>query len=568
MGVVFVILSTLTRTYSPRLVQKLIDNIIQKLNAPSALSESIESLVIHFLILFLSLTLISALFTFLMRQTIIVTSRKIEFELKNKLYAHIQNLSMEHFKKYPTGDFMSRIGEDIGKIREVYGPAIMYLINLVTTLGITIYFMLDVSPTLSLWALLPLPLLSIFVYVYNMYMYRYNIALQRNLASLTTIAQESYNGIRVLKSFTLEDNQQKKFAAKSQEYKNQSLKIVKIDSLFFPISTFLMSLSILITIYVGGHLYFDGKITLGNLTEFIMYVNNLTWPIMSIGWVANLFQRGKAAATRYDEIMQLPIEDNRPKETVEGLSIEFRNVSFTYPDTGIRALQNISFAMREGESWLIVGKTGGGKSTLAELLMKFYDNYEGEILIGGKSLKSLDISSVRSIISYIPQDVFLFSDTVEQNIAFSEAHSSKEEIVHAAQKAQIHEEILGFKDGYQTVVGERGITLSGGQKQRISIARALLKSAPIYLFDDSLSAVDVETERRLVQAINQSKSDKKTLLMITHRVFNHLQFDKILVLNEGRIEETGTQEELMARQGYYYELYKKQEIKYQYEQER
>ncbi len=329
-GAVFVILSTLARTYSPRLVQKLIDEILGNLDQGVHDEKIINPLVIKFVIFFTALTLISALFTFLMRQTIIVASRKIEYELKNELYSHIQNLQTAEFKKYTVGDFMSRIGEDIGKIREVYGPALMYTINLITTLGITIYFMLSVNGELTFWSLLPLPFLSLFVYVYNTYSYKFNTKLQQNLSSLTSLAQESYNGIRIIKSFTLEKKIFNQFSNLSEEYKKQNLQIVKVDSLFMPISTFLMSLSILITIYVGGQLYFQHKITVGNLTEFIMYVNNLTWPIMSIGWVANLVQRGKASITRYEEIMQLPEEEQTPSSSnkITNTSIRFEDVSY------------------------------------------------------------------------------------------------------------------------------------------------------------------------------------------------------------------------------------------------
>lgn len=569
-GVVFVILSTLAKTYSPRLVQKLIDEILGNLSKGVHAEAIINPLVIKFVVLFIALTLISALFTFLMRQTIIVASRKIEFELKNDLFNHIQKLQTEEFKNYTVGDLMSRIGEDIGKIREVYGPALMYTINLVTTLSITIYFMLSVNGELTFWSLLPLPFLSLFVYVYNMYSYKFNTKLQQNLSALTSLAQESYNGIRIIKSFTLEKKIFNQFSNLSEDFKNQNLQIVKVDSLFMPISTFLMSLSILITVFVGGQLYFQHKITIGNLTEFIMYVNNLTWPIMSIGWVANLVQRGKASITRYEEIMNLSEEvqsvsyaPNKPLDT----SIRFENVSYVYPDTGIKAVDNVSFEIKQGERWLIVGKTGCGKSTLAELLMKYYTNYSGKIYLGNEELHSISTDQLRSTISYIPQEVFLFSDTVRNNIAFSDSNFPQENVQKAADSAQIHTEITGFKDGYNTIVGERGITLSGGQKQRISIARALIKPSPIYLFDDCLSAVDVETEKNLIQAINEEGTAQKTMIMITHRIFNQLKFDKIIVLNNGGIEELGSHDELMAQKGYYHDLYKKQELRQTVERE-
>ncbi len=571
-GIVFVIIATLTRNYTPRLVQKLIDTILTNLENNNASDALMEPLVLKFIIYYIGLTLISAIFTFLMRQTIIVASRKIEYDLKNESYKHIQNLNINEFKKYTVGDLMSRLGEDIGKIREVFGPALMYLITLITTLIFTIYFMYSVSPIMTFWALLPLPFLSFFVYAYNSYAYKYNKILQQNLSSLTSIAQESYNGIRIIKSFTLEEKILAQFAAMSEKYKFQNLKIVKIESLFMPTSVFLMSLSILLTIYKGGQLYFEDPkaFTLGNLTEFIMYVQNLTWPIMSIGWVANLFQRGKAALTRYDEIMNLEEETKFGIELnihSQNGSIKFDQVSYTYPDTGIKAIDNVSFEIPIGQRWLIIGKTGSGKSTLAELLMKFYSNYEGAISINEKEIRNLISSELRSYISYIPQDVFLFSDTIRNNIAFADNDFSNELITQSAKDAQIHQEITKFQHGYETIVGERGITLSGGQKQRISIARALVKPSPIYLFDDCLSAVDVETEKNLIEAIN-SKNKDNTLIMITHRIFNQLKFDKIMVLTEGKIEELGSHEELMDKKGYYFELYKKQEFKNQLVEEK
>lgn len=561
LGAIFVILSTLSKTYTPRLVQQLIDNVIGKIKLPETSSDDIFSIVLHFMILFMGLTLISALFTFLMRQTLIVASRKIEQGLKDNMYEHIQRMDMTAFKQFTTGDLMSRLAEDIGKIREVYGPALMYLINLITTLSITIYFMLQVNSSLTFWALLPLPFLSIFVYVYNIYLYRYNKKTQETMAAMTSLAQESYNGIRIIKSFTLENKTNAQFDQISESYRDQNLKIVKIDSLFMPISVFLMSLSILITIYSGGQLYFQEKISLGNLTEFVMYVQNLTWPIMSIGWVANLVQRGKAAMSRYDEVLNTPEEQyaqntNNIHHTGD---ITIKNLSYTYPDTGIQAIADVSLTIPAGQRWLIVGKTGSGKSTLAELIMQFYQDYSGSIHIGPADARLMPVDHLRSLISYIPQEVFLFSDTVRNNIAFADISFSDEKIKQTATNAQIDGEIQNFPNGYETIVGERGVTLSGGQKQRISIARALIKPSPIYIFDDCLSAVDVDTERRLIDAINQHH-DHKTMIVISHRLFNQLHFDNIAVLQSGKISELGTHTELIAKGGYYAELYKRQEL--------
>ena len=384
------------------------------------------------------------------------------------------------------------------------------------------------------------------------------------MSAMTSVAQESYNGIRIIKSFTLENKVFQTFSLISDSFKTQSLKIVKLESFFMPIVSLLMGASILLSIYKGGMLVIAHHIEIGGLTSFIMFVNRLLWPVMSIGWVASLFQKGKSAFTRYEEIMSLPLE-NTKAEMVNMVSklrgnIEFRNVSFTYPDTGILALNNVSFQIKSGERWLIIGKTGSGKSTLAELLIKFYQNYQGTILIDDKSLEHYSSDFIREQISYIPQDVFLFSDSVKNNIAFNTGEVIEKEVVSAAKDAQIHHEILQFKDGYDTTVGERGITLSGGQKQRISIARALIKPSPIYLFDDCLSALDVTTERKLIEAMNQRDS-QSTILLITHRIFNQLDFHKVLVLHDGKVAEIGSHDELIAKKGYYYEIYKKQEMK-------
>lgn len=563
-GIFFVIVAAATGRYAPQQIQKLIDEIVLNLKNGYTSDDILHPLVIQFLITYLGLTLVSAFFTFLMRQTIVVTSRKIEYRLKNDLYHHIQKLEIEAFKKYNVGDYMSRLSEDIGKIRELFGPALMYLVNLVTMLFISLYLMYQISPKLTFWSVLPLPFLSIFIFVFNQYSYKFNLKLQEQLSDLTSFAQESYNGIRIIKSFTMESQIMRKFHDQSLNYKNQNLKIVLIDSFFMPITAFLMSLSMIITIYLGGQMYLTNpaQLSLGQLTFMIMTITNLTFPIMAIGWVASLYQRGKAAMDRYHEIMSLP-EEKMPVSDLENPwqlgAIRFKNLSYTYPDTGIRAINNLNLEIPLGQRWLIVGKTGSGKSTLAEILMKFYANYEGDIYIGNKNLKEVPTAELRKSISYIPQDVFLFSDEVSKNIAFAEGFTDDLQITKAAKDAQIHDEILKFERGYQTVVGERGITLSGGQKQRISIARALIKPSPIYLFDDCLSAVDVETEKRLIDAINQHEQ-VNTMIMITHRIFNQLKFDQIVVLADGGILEMGSHEELIKKGEYYAELYKKQEL--------
>ncbi|MBL7790009.1 MAG: ABC transporter ATP-binding protein [Chitinophagales bacterium] len=561
-GTVFVILANLASSYTNKLVEKIINTLVKVIDSTDTIN--IQKEILLFLSYYIALTLLSALFTFLMRQTIIVASRKIEQKLKDDLYAQIQRLAIGHFKNYPIGDYMSRMAEDVGKIRELFGPAVMYLVNMITTLSVSIFFMIEINAELTLFALLPLPFLSVFIYFFNIYSLQFNKKLQEEMSAMTSIAQESYNGIRIIKSFTLENKVFQSFSLISDSFKIQSLKIVKLDSFFMPIVSLLMGASILLSIYKGGMLVIDNHIQIGGLTSFIMFVNRLLWPVMSIGWVASLFQKGKSALIRYEEIMALPIENIQPIEfsnakRLKG-DIEFRGVSFTYPDTGIQALHNVSFHIKPGERWLIIGKTGSGKSTLAELLIKFYQNYQGSILLDGQSLESYSNKYVREQISYIPQEVFLFSDTVSNNIAFNTDKMDEAAILISAQDAQIHNEILQFKEGYHTMVGERGITLSGGQKQRISIARALIKPSPIYLFDDCLSALDVTTERQLIEAMNQ-RDNQSTIILITHRIFNQLNFHKVLVLHDGSVVEIGSHDELLSKKGYYYEIYKKQEMK-------
>jgi len=541
----------------------MINTLVRVINSPVKTSVNIQREIILFLAAYIGLTLLSALFTFLMRQTIIVASRKIEQRLKGDLYAHIQRLAISHFKNYPIGDYMSRMAEDVGKIRELFGPAVMYLVNMITTLSVSIFFMVEISWELTLYALLPLPFLSFFIYFFNIYSLQFNKKLQEEMSAMTSVAQESYNGIRIIKSFTLENKVFQTFSMISDSFKLQSLKIVKLDSFFMPIVSLLMGASILLSIYKGGLLVIENQIQIGGLTSFIMFVNRLLWPVMSIGWVASLFQKGKSAFIRYEEIRALPLEKTEMtrssiNENLKG-DIEFKNVSFTYDDTGIQAVKNVSFHIKPGERWLVIGKTGSGKSTLAELLIKFYSNSQGFILLDGKPLAEYPNTYIREQISYIPQDVFLFSDTVKNNIAFNADSVDDSEVTKAASDAQIHNEVLQFRDGYDTMVGERGITLSGGQKQRISIARALIKPSPIYLFDDCLSALDVTTERQLIEAMNR-RDNASTIILITHRIFNQLDFDKVLVLHDGEVVEMGSHEELMEKKGYYFEIYRKQEM--------
>jgi ATP-binding cassette subfamily B protein len=423
--------------------------------------------------------------------------------------------------------------------------------------------MYQVHPMLTLYTLIPLPFLSVFIFILNNKLYFNNLKLQQKLAKLTSISQETYSGIRIIKSFTQEKKQFATFNENSTSYKEQALKIVKIESFFQPSVTFLMTLSVIIAIFKGGQLLIDGEINIGNLTEFLLYVNMLTWPVMSIGWVATMIQRANASMSRLKEIFDHPAEDKQLGKTIslDDLKgdIVFKNVSFRYPETGILALDNVSFTIPYGQRWLIVGKTGSGKSTIAELLMKFYTLQTGKIYINGYNINEIPLGILRKSFAYVPQEVFLFSDTVASNISFGNSNFSEAEIHLAAKRAQIDEEIEHFPKKYDTVVGERGVTLSGGQKQRISIARGMIHQSPFYLFDDCLSAVDVETEQKLIEALNQANHNA-TSILITHRIFNQLAFDKVICLLNGRIVEMGNHQELIQNKGLYNELYEKQAL--------
>jgi ATP-binding cassette subfamily B protein len=558
-----VILSNVFNTYTPVLIRELINSIKAEIDKPNKSYEIVWDITFKFVIIYVLFTLASAFFTFLMRQTIVVASRKIEFDLKNDLYNHYQKLDINFFKRYQTGDLMSRIGEDVGKLREFIGPALMYSVNLFTKLTITIYLMYQVHPMLTLYTLIPLPFLSVFIFILNNKLYFNNLKLQQKLAKLTSISQETYSGIRIIKSFTQEKKQFQSFQNNSESYKEQALKIVKIESFFQPSVTFLMTLSVIIAIFKGGQLLIDGEINIGNLTEFLLYVNMLTWPVMSIGWVATMIQRANASMSRLKEIFDHPEEDTQLGKSisVDDLrgDIVFKNVSFRYPETGILALNDVSFTIPYGQRWLIVGKTGSGKSTIAELLMKFYTILEGSIFINGHNINEIPLGILRKSFAYVPQEVFLFSDTVARNISFGNSNFSDAEIHLAAQRAQIDEEIEHFPKKYETVVGERGVTLSGGQKQRISIARGMIHQSPFYLFDDCLSAVDVETEQKLIDALNEANHNA-TSILITHRIFNQLAFDQVICLLNGKIVEMGSHQELIQNKGLYFELYEKQAL--------
>jgi len=573
LGIVFVGLANWFRVWQPKVIRDALDTVVTQVQHyketggiaahPEAYQE-LGTQIAWFGAAVIALAMLMGLFMFFMRQTIIVMSRLIEYDMRKELFAHYTKLDLAFFKRNSTGDLMSRISEDVSKVRMFLGPTILYGLDLIFLFVLTISSMLRVSVSLTLWSLLPLPFLSISIYWVSSVMNKRSEKIQQQLAALTSTAQEVYSGIRVVKSYAQEDAMGRHFADQSEVYRKKTLGLTRVDAFFFPLMVLMVGASTIITVYVGGLHVVDGSITTGNIAEFVIYINMLTWPVTAIGWIASLTQQAAASQKRINEFLQTqpavtnpanqPVTRNLP--TPQG-HIVFENVGFVYPDTGIRALENVSFELLPGQKMAIVGRTGAGKTTIADLLLRMYDVTEGRILLDGKDLREHDLYHLRRSIGYVPQDVFLFSDTVLGNIAFGKADISREEGEFFAKSAAVHGDITGLPKGYDTLVGERGVTLSGGQKQRISIARAFAKQPQIVLLDDCLSAVDTHTESQILGYLEQALADK-TAIIITHRIHAMLQFDKIIVLENHRIADSGTHEELLARGGYYAEMFEKQ----------
>lgn len=572
LGILFVGAANWFRVWQPQVIREALDTVYNKVQEykntggihahPEAFGE-LGNQILKFGLLVIGLALMMGLFMFFMRQTLIVMSRLIEYDMRKEIFAHYERLDLAFYKRNSTGDLMSRISEDVSKVRMYLGPTILYGLDLVFLFVLTIGSMLRVSPTLTMWSLLPLPFLSISIYWVSTIINKKSEKIQAQLAVLTSTAQEVYSGIRVVKSYVQEQAMGRWFAGQSEEFRQKSLELIRVDAFWFPLMSLMVGASTIITVYVGGLQVVAGNITPGNIAEFVIYVNMLTWPVTAIGWITSLTQQAAASQKRINEFLKTqptvgsaPSTVHRPSSALKG-HIKFENVTFVYPDTGIRALENVSFEVLPGEKFAIVGRTGSGKTTIADLLVRMYDVTEGRILIDGVDIREHDLHHLRRRIGYVPQDVFLFSDTVLGNIAFGKDQLSREEAEQFARHAAIHDEILGLPKGYDTVVGERGVTLSGGQKQRVSIARAFAKQPDMVLLDDCLSAVDTNTEAKITSYLTDALADR-TAIVITHRIYGSLQFDKIIVLENHRVADIGTHEQLLARGGYYAEIFEKQ----------
>ncbi len=512
------------------------------------------------ILLIIGANLVAAALTFIMRQTFIVASRKMEYDLKNEIYQQYQRLSLNFYKKNRTGDLMNRISEDVSKVRMYLGPAIMYSITTLTLFVVVIWYMVNTAPLLTLYTLAPLPFLSFAIYKLSVAIHNRSTIVQQYLSRLNTFTQETFSGISVIKSYGLEPQTNQNFETLSNGSKEKNLNLVKVQAFFFPLMVLLIGVSNTTVIYIGGKQVISGEIeNIGIIVEFLLYVNMLTWPVAIVGWVTSIVQQAEASQKRINEFLkQEPQIKNHQEKSVEIQgNIEFKNVTFTYEDTNITALRNISFKVNRGETLAIIGKTGSGKSTILELIGRLYDVDQGTILIDGENIQNLNLYNLRDSIGYVPQDAFLFSDSIRNNIMFGNTNATEEEVIEAAKNASVHKNIKGFSKGYDTVLGERGITLSGGQKQRVSIARAIIHDPQILLFDDSLSAVDTETEEEILQNLFKI-SQSKTTIIVSHRISSVKNADRIIILKDGAVVQEGNHQKLIQQDGYYKELYAKQ----------
>lgn len=569
-GIIFIAISNVFAIFPAQIIRYAFDMVKQTIihyqlldgfSAQEVYYTLLGKVLLGFGVVVLVLALLKGFFLFLTRQTLIVMSRWIEFDLKNEIFSHYQALSLSFYKRNNTGDLMNRISEDVSRVRMYLGPAIMYTMNLLVLFVLVIATMLSVNPKLTLYVLFPLPLLSVSIYYVSNIINQKSERVQAQLSNLSTFVQEAFSGIRVLKAYNRDKERLAYFEKETDAYKDVNLELVQVNALFMPLMILLIGLSTIITVYIGGMLAAQGEVSTGNIAEFVIYVNMLTWPVAALGWVTSITQRAAASQERINEFLETvpEISNNNPiEEDVKG-KISFNNVSFTYPDSGIEALKNVSFSIPAGQSFAIIGKTGSGKSTIANLVGRLFETTNGSIEIDGKAIDQVNLNSLRSSIGYVPQEVFLFSDTIGNNIAFglNTDEASNELIEKAAKQAHVWNNIIEFPEGVNTRVGERGITLSGGQKQRISIARAIIKEPSILIFDDCLSAVDTQTEEQILSNLKQL-SHQTTTIIISHRVSSVKHCDQIVVLDDGHIIEKGSHQTLLEKKGVYADLFQQQ----------
>ena len=560
LGILITIIAQIFSLFTPKLISQSFKAIEEFSKDKTISTDIIRQELISNILLIIATTIIAGFLTFLMRQTLIVMSRHIEFDLKNEVFAQYENLSQNFYKQNRTGDLMNRISEDVSKVRMYVGPAVMYSINTVIRFIIVIVYMYNVSPRLTLYTILPLPILSYCIFKLSTEINKRSTVFQQYLSKVSSFSQEIFSGIRVIKAYSLEDQHQNNMVNLANESKSKSLDLAKVQSLFGPLMLALIGISNLVVIYFGGLMYINGTIkSIGTIAEFILYVNMLTWPVASLGWVSSMVQEAEASQKRLNEFLKIEpeIKNKNPNKSIIEGSIAFKNVSFTYQDTNIKALENISFTVKKGETLAILGKTGSGKSTISSLISRLYDVSEGQITIDENEISTLNLYDLRNSIGIVPQDAFLFSDSIKNNIKFGKENATDEEVETAAKNAVVHDNILGFNKQYETILGERGITLSGGQKQRVSIARAIIKNPPILLFDDCLSAVDTETEEAILNNLNEICKNKTTII-ISHRVSSAKNADNIIILEAGKIIQQGSHNQLINQEGYYSSLYLKQ----------
>lgn len=574
LGILFVTISNLFGIFPAQITRNALDVVAVNLDTIHlfngfGLKGNVEKLLSYSILLFgvilISMAILKGVFMFFMRQMIIVMSRHIEYDQKNEIYRHYQKLGMSFYSKNNTGDLMNRISEDIGRVRMYVGPAIMYTINLIVMFILVIWAMVSVNPRLAFYVLLPLPLMSFLVYKVQDLINVKSEGVQSKLSDLSTFVQETFSGIRVLKAYAREESFNKAYSNQAQDYKVRSMDLVQVNALFMPSMMLLVGLSTIITVYVGSLEVMNGRLSVGNIAEFVIYVNMLTWPVASLGWVVTLVQRAAASQERINEFLDIKpeiVSGTYIPEKING-TVEFKNVSVSYTQSGVKAIDNISFKLNEGESLGIIGRTGSGKSTIVNTLLRLIDPDEGEILIDGRSIKDYDLGNLRRNIGCVPQEVFLFSDTIEGNIAFGLTDNFSDDLItKAAKDAVVYDNIMEFPEGFKTMVGERGVTLSGGQKQRVSIARAIIKKPDLLVFDDCLSAVDTLTEEQILRNLNSIMKGRSTVI-VSHRISTVKNANRILVIEQGRIIESGTHEQLINMGGTYSALFEMQQLEEQ-----